>query len=501
MASVKTGPSIDSEKAQAKYFLPYQIRWIRETARMALAEKSVRIGWTYCDAYRNVLKRLQNKGRDYLFQTKDEATAIEYVSTCYKFAEIFNLTKTIVDHDVETWKVERFDLDGKGTGFTDEVKVGVIKFDNGSRILAFSRNPNALRAFGGDVGWDEAAFHPAAEALWASASGRITWGYDIGVWSSHNGLSTLFNQFVREAQAGTGGWSYHRVDIYEAIKQGLVEKINEVSGKNMTREQFLADCKTRSRLPEIFAQEYECTPRGGTDSIVPWAVILANSLEYTMERRHIEDAEVKALFGDYHPDTRGERETKIKGWLQQTYCKAHAYIKNHRLGFDVAASGQGHLGSMYIESMEGNDAHLRALLTTRTEDWEFLKVCARWFMRNISGVRGAGDETGMGRQICWELVKEFPGQFEAVNFSREKGDLGVRLMNELTEVKKRFPKVEADIAQDFYGLRKSIAGGKVVFHEDKNPLNANSHCDIAWSGALASRAGLVNAVPVTMTLI
>src|SRR5262249_9689998 len=37
----------------------------------ALAEKSVRIGWTYADAFKNIRKRLNFSNRDYLFATKD----------------------------------------------------------------------------------------------------------------------------------------------------------------------------------------------------------------------------------------------------------------------------------------------------------------------------------------------------------------------------------------------------------------------------------------------
>ena len=48
---------------------------------MCLAEKSVRIGWTFADALKNVRKRLLHKNRDYLFATKDEASAVEYMRT------------------------------------------------------------------------------------------------------------------------------------------------------------------------------------------------------------------------------------------------------------------------------------------------------------------------------------------------------------------------------------------------------------------------------------
>jgi hypothetical protein len=48
---------------------------------MRLAEKSVRIGWTFADAFKNVRQRLVHKKRDYLFATKDQASAVEYMKT------------------------------------------------------------------------------------------------------------------------------------------------------------------------------------------------------------------------------------------------------------------------------------------------------------------------------------------------------------------------------------------------------------------------------------
>ncbi len=66
---------IDSDAALTKYFLPYQINWINaedaihalRKQAFALAEKSVRIGLTHADSFKNVRKRLRFANRDYLF--------------------------------------------------------------------------------------------------------------------------------------------------------------------------------------------------------------------------------------------------------------------------------------------------------------------------------------------------------------------------------------------------------------------------------------------------
>jgi hypothetical protein len=77
-------------------------------------------------------------------------------------------------------------------------------------------------------------------------------------------------------------------------------------------------------------------------------------------------------------------------------------------------------------------------------------------------------------------------RFTPVNSAAKKSDLGIMLMNQLTNGEKRFPKDPPDIAADFFALRKHFNGTKWTFSEGKNPYNTASHCDIAWAGALAS---------------
>src|SRR5207249_9845633 len=97
---------------------------------------------------------------------------------------------------------------GRPHGFTEEIKIGYIKFQNGSRIIAFSANPQAMAVYGGDVGLDEFAKHPSPQLLWETAQGRITWGYDMAVWSAHDGDDTLFYRFAQEARAACGAHGF-----------------------------------------------------------------------------------------------------------------------------------------------------------------------------------------------------------------------------------------------------------------------------------------------------
>jgi len=168
----------------------------------------------------------------------------------------------------------------------------------------------------------------------------------------------------------------------------------------------------------------------------------------------------------------------------------------HRLGFDVAASGQGDLAAIYIDEVRGNDLWLKALLTTRTDDWHFLKTALFFLLRQVPMLQAAGDASGLGRQICWEAAKHFPGTFTPVNFATKKHDIGFSLMNQLAVAEKRIPKSHLDIASDYSALRKNYAGSRWVFTEARNLHNPASHCDIAWAGGLATEAHTARVAPI-----
>lgn len=487
MAAIIPNLHLDSGDAKlSRYFMAHQLAWIRDESRMRFAEKSVRIGWTWADAFKNVRKRLVHKNRDYLFATKDQASAVEYLQTCEQFAEIFNFTRSIVSKG-ETSETISGAL-ANGEKFTQEVKFGYMKFDTGSRIMAFSSNPYAMAVFGGDVGLDEFAKHQQAQKLWETAQGRITWGFDLGIWSAHDGTDTLFYTCAQEARAGKGGWSYYRVTMEDAVELGLVEKINAVRGTTWTREAFIQDCKNRARLPEVYEQAYNCNPQGSTSAIVPWAQLANCQKDYPIERVHLESNQITELFGKFSPETKLSRETRITQFIKTNFAAVFKTPGKYRLGFDVAASGEGDLAVIYNDRKETPNLKLASLFTCRTDDWNVLETVLFTFLRNLTALKAAGDETGLGRQICWTAAQNFPGVFTSVNFSSKKHDMGFALMNQLSVAEKQMPKAHPDIAADYFALRKIFSGKRWVFTEGRNMLLPESHCDIGWGGALATEA-------------
>ena len=282
---------------------------------------------------------------------------------------------------------------------------------------------------------------------------------------------------------------YYRITLIDAIELGLLDVINRVQGTRFTAEQFIADCQSRSRQEEIFQQSYMCNPRGSaTGYIVDWSAIERCRYDYQIERVHLEANEIAQQFGAYNPSGYDMRAARIHEFLRKHFARLFEGRGRYRLGFDVAASGQGDLAAFYIDEVKGSDLWLRALLTVRTEDWDFMETVLYYFLEHLPSVQAAGDESGLGKQICWRASQRYSFRFSSVNFSSKKSDLGFALMSQLSVAEKRFPRSEQDIAGDYFALRKTHTGTKWVFSEGRNIHNPASHCDIAWAGALATYA-------------
>ena len=351
------------------------------------------------------------------------------------------MTRSVISHGEQSLSLNRLDSDGRLSSFTDDVKIGVIKFDNGSRIIAFSASAQAMSVYGGDVGLDEFAKHPNARLLWETAQARVTWNYDLAIWFSQDGEDTLFNEFAQEARracmsapgsgrlasqearrgpaftigdlqftssaaAGnlpsaichvpfssgpgprsepclvephpsgeppaptlnplvnpksqivnpTPPWNiYFRVTLPDAIRSGLVDRINRARGTNITAEQFLRDSRARARSEEIFEQSYMCNPLGAASNhIVEWSAIERCRADYEIERVHLEAEEIGRRFGQFSRHRTERREDEIGEYLKRTFKwlfrrddrdSPISKQARFRLGFDVAASGQGDLAT------------------------------------------------------------------------------------------------------------------------------------------------------------
>src|SRR4051812_28012874 len=170
----------------AEYFLPYQIRWIRNDSAIVIGEKARRIGWTYASAFRAVARRM-SLGTDLFFSSADLTAAREFVEECHRWARVI--------------RVVAEDLGQRSIDEADGMLAFVLRFENGSKVVAGSSNPKFFRGKGGDADGDEFAFHAQPRELYkAMQPAALIWGHQMRLWSTHNGEHSFFNKLLQDAR-------------------------------------------------------------------------------------------------------------------------------------------------------------------------------------------------------------------------------------------------------------------------------------------------------------
>jgi len=459
-----------NEKKINKYFMPYQRRAIYSNERMVLWEKSIRIGATYAMAFRAVRRRILGLG-DYLHTSVNERNALSFVSQCKKFCEIFKVTA----EEIDEFSAYNPLTDRQESAFQ-------IVFPNKKSIKAFSSNPDALRGEGGEVGIDELSSHRDPDEMIKAAGGRAAWGQAMTIWSSHRGEAGTFNRKISEerAKGDKSQWIIWSTDLNEALDQGLLNKINEVRRAeaeaagleftDITRKAFIEETIAMVGGQEAFDEECMLKPRKGGGAAITWNLLENAREDYSITRIHYKEA----------CDV-GEIILKL----------ADSRDKRLAMGYDVARTG--HLSSIWINTEESDKRwRLSTLITMAKTTFKAQKETVRALMRAFPTMIGAGDKTGLGMQVCEELETEFgAARFVGINFSATKPELGTKLVRVFEDGRQILPAAHKydEIVYDIAGIRTDPTGPRVKFYESPNPVNKASHCDMAWSAALALFVG------------
>ena len=467
MARIQSGLlKIDSPSYLAKQFkmLPYQVKWAYDDSRFTACEKSIRVGLTYAQEFKVTRRRIIPGNGDYLHSSVTQGVALNFIRECKVWLERFKcVAKSMGEMEYSNT------LDGI------KERAYYIEFDNGQRIISFSSSPNNMRGFGGEVGLDEIAFHRKMAEMMKSAGGRSLWGDPVSMWSSHNGADSEWAQFLaaERLKGGASKWSIHRVTIRAAVDQGLVERINEVKGTNFTREGFLADCEAAVGSREAFAEECLCEPAERGAAAISWADIQHAQSDYEIYSVQLEG---DARKGD-------EIDPCAEQLLESRFFELLDPSRRYSLGYDVARNG--HLSSIPI--LETNGREHRTVMHLKMHNCKFpsQRAVMRSLFEHCGGLSGAGDKTGLGMQICEELEDLYPGRFTGVNFGTHKPHLGAVLKGAFEDQRITIPQNPDEIAYDVRGVKLKTSGIKTLYTESKNPVNPLSHCDFAWSLALA----------------
>ena len=118
-----------------------------------------------------------------------------------------------------------------------------IRFPSGSKVSVLPANPDTARGFSANLFLDEFAFHNDSNAIWRAIFPVVSKnGLKLRIVSTPNGSD---NMFFRLMQEEAEGWSKHRVDIFQAVEQGLPRDIETLRkntlDENLWKQEFELD--------------------------------------------------------------------------------------------------------------------------------------------------------------------------------------------------------------------------------------------------------------------
>ncbi len=383
------------------YFLPYQERWIDDDSTFKIAEKSRRVGFTYASSYR-MFKKCMTRGADFK----------QFVSS-----RTLDLAQEFIRDYIQKWcklgNVVAEGMYGDNVVVVDpEKNITAFQcvFPTGARIISLSSKPEAFAGRGGDVFLDEADLHEHSDDLIDMATPCIMWGNKLEIVSAYRvdgTKDTPFAKLVADAKKDNPQHaSLHRVTIHDAVAQGLVEKINEATGRNRSREEFLKEMRALVRTQAAWESQFECKVQDAGGKLLKTANYAACELPPE------EIAAIEAA----HPNA-----PRFAGYDVARHVHASAYHEYIKLGVTLYLVYRETFHDMPFDAQE-----------------KFLRGKMRRREKPIA--RLAMDSTGLGMQMAETMAKEFPGRVDQVNLeSHRRHELCMLLRDHVDNKRTYFP--------------------------------------------------------------
>lgn len=467
----KAGPGPTPARTEAA-FLGYQARWIHDESPVAMWEKSRRIGADWTEALRAVRERMSGvRNVDYWYSSADESAAVEFMQYVRRWAvelygqvlELIDDTEAFEGRDVRVMSVTLPEVNGRRP-----------------RITAMASSPKAFRSKGGDVCISEMAFHTHAEQLWKAAAPVTMWGGRIRVISTHHGVGSLFNRLLTQAnrrlnpethgqpRATDLAASVHRVTIYDAINDGLVERINAVTGQHLTREEFLALERSKCGDELVWREEYECVPSEEAESYFPFDLLrqVASEPGAIVTR---ESAELVRL----------------------TQLAAAADEKRGIPAADAVYAGsdvgrRSDLFTVWVLVQRGGMRRTAAVYGAQDMPFDQMEAVLCALMDTGLVRRMAIDATGLGMQLAERMQQRYRNRIEPVTVTATvKEDLVTTARRDMEERTVTLPD-DIAILGEYNGFKRTVtSAGNVRYAAD---ANGEGHADHAFAGMLALHA-------------
>ncbi len=426
------------------YFMDCQAAWIKDQARLKIAEKGRQIGFSYADAYDTVRKVAPKTARLPVFvSSRDMVQAKQYLMYCKHWAKILN-------HAAEDLGEVLFDRAKDLTAFE-------LRFANGLSIYSLSSSPDAIAGKTGHIKLDEFALHKDQRELYRIGKPATQWGGQLSIISTHRGSGTVFNEIIRtiKEKGNPMGWSLHTVPIQRAVDDGIVERINQASGGKESREQFLARLRAECIDEEQWLQEYCCIPADDAAAFITYEMIAA-----------CEDDTARKTF-DYLLD-----------------CKNPLYV-----GVDVAR--KQHLAVIDVEEKVGDVLWERLRIEMQNKTFSQMIYELYRILELPQVKRACLDATGLGMQLAEQAKERFGWKVEPVMFTAPvKEELAFPLRAAHEDRTLRYTR-DDKLRADLRGIKKETTVSNNIRFVGESE---DSHCDRFWAKALAIHAAKAPAI-------
>ena len=508
--SDKPGPKPFLETlGPALQLLPYQRRWVEDHSALKIVVKARQIGYSFAASIRALLECLKRR-TTWIFLSKGERQSRllmekvqEHVQSC-----------GILARACESSFFE-------GT----LIKQLEVRFANGSVIYGLPANPDTARGYSGNVTLDEFAFHSDADKIYSALFPSITRGFCLEIISTPNGQQGKFYEIAKAAglvEEGVGKdsptpysplptpplWSGHRVDIYEAIRQGL----------DIDLQILRAGCDDES----TWQQEYCCQFISIAENFIPPALVaqctsaeaakdcppqfLASAPRHDSERVGAARPDQIGMNEPPLPDGEfylgidiGRHHDRTVFWVDQvTVGPSGARPEAGRSTPWRAPTGPGAVqpGEDGGRAPLGPTTHRVAVarLVRTFSNTPFAEQLD--FARQLLSLpspdgrplvrRACIDSTGMGAPLAESLEREFGARVEPVTFTAAvKEDMAYRVKRRMEQRLDLIPEAP-EIARAFGAVKKLVTvAGNTRFDAERTDLG---HADEFWAKALADLA-------------
>lgn len=402
--------------------LPYQRRWVEDESRFKLGLWARQTGKSFGSSLEAVLDSVRQRRNLWVFLSRGERQSVELAEKAKLHFEAVGV--------IAQMHREPFDVQTTQT---------VITLANQSRIVSLPANPDTARGYSGNVLLDEFALHKDSKEIWAALFPTITRSsrYKLRVVSTPKGQQGKFWELWQPDPEGDV-WSRHRVDIYDAVAQGL-----QVDPEELRRG---------IKDPVAWQQEYLLEFVDESTAWLPYELIAACESD------------------------EASTQAELSGELY--------------LGMDIGRHRD--LSVIWVAERVGDVLVTRRVVWLERTPFAAQREVLYGLLPQVR--RACIDATGLGMQLAEEAVQRFGSRVESVPFTAAvKEDLAITWKRRFEDRLVRVPRNDR-IRESLHAVRRTTtSAGNSRFDADRDE---SGHADEFWAGALMAHAATSPGGPI-----